>query len=81
MRVRFFLLVFGALGRKTQRAQTGALCAVALAKVVSLGVGRASLFFPDFFRCVFCGLWRSASAEVKNMGFGHVAPAGAQNGL
>ena len=22
-----------------------------------------------------CGLWRSASAEVKNLGFGHVAPA------
>jgi hypothetical protein len=49
MRVRFFLFVFGALGRKTQRAQTGALCAVALAKVVSLGVGRASLFFLRFF--------------------------------
>jgi len=53
MRVRFFLLVFGALGRKTQRAQTGALCAVALAKVVSLGVGRASLFFPDFSDAYF----------------------------
>jgi len=57
MRVRFFLLVFGALGRKTQRAQTGALCAVALAKVVSLGVGRASLFFfaifPDAYFAVY----------------------------
>ena len=50
-------------------------------KVVSLGVGRASLFFLRFSRCAFCGLWRSASAEVKNMGFSHVAPAGAQNGL
>ena len=54
MRVRFFLMVFGALGRKTQRTQTGALRAVALAKVVSLGVGRASLFPPpDFFDAHF----------------------------
>ena len=37
----FHLLVFGALGRKTQRAQSGGLCAVAMAKVASLGVGRA----------------------------------------
>ena len=43
-----FLLVFGALGRKTQRTQIGALCAVAMEKVVSLGVGRASPFFCDF---------------------------------
>ena len=81
MRVRFFLLVFGPLGRKTQRAQTGGLCAVTLAKVARLGVDRASLFYFDFSRCVFYGLWRSASAEVQNMGFGHVAPAGPQNGL
>ena len=47
-RVRFFLLVFGALGRKTQRAQTGGLCAVAMEKGASLGVGRASLFFWRF---------------------------------
>ena len=45
----FLLLVFGDLGRKTQRAQTGGLCAVALANVASLGVGRASLFFCNFF--------------------------------
>ena len=51
-----FLLVFGALGRKSQRAQKGELCAAALAEVASLGVGRVSLIFPDFFRCVFCGL-------------------------
>ena len=38
MRVRFFLLVFGALGRKTQRTQTGALCAVAVAKVEARNV-------------------------------------------
>ena len=48
MRVRFFLLVFGALGRKTQRTQTGGLCAVAPAKLASLGVGRASLLFVVF---------------------------------
>ena len=51
-----FLLAFGALGRKSQRAQKGELCAAALAEVASLGVGRGSLIFPDFFRCVFCGL-------------------------
>ena len=36
------------MGRKTQRAQTGGLCTVAMAKVVGLGVDRASLFFCDF---------------------------------
>jgi hypothetical protein len=54
--VRFLLLAFGALGGKSQRAQKGELCAAALAEVASLGVGRGSLIFPDFFRCVFCGL-------------------------
>ena len=49
MCVRFFLLVFGALGRKTQRRKTGALCAIAMANVVSLGVGRTSLFFFAIF--------------------------------
>ena len=47
------LLAFGALGRKSQRAQRGELCAAALAEVASLGVGRGSLIFSDFFRCVF----------------------------
>ena len=75
-----FLLAFGALGGKSQRAQKGELCAAALAKVASLGVGRRSLIFR-FFRCVFCGLSCSATAGVKNMDFGHVAPAGPQNGL
>ena len=51
-----FVLAFGALGRKSQRAQKGELCAAALAEVASLGVGRGSLIFSDFFRCVFCGL-------------------------
>ena len=51
-----FLLAFGALGRKSQRAQKGELCAAALAEVASLGVGRGSLIFLRFFRCVFCGL-------------------------
>ena len=55
MRVRFCLLVFGALGRKTQRAQTGGLCAVALAKVASLGLTALRYFFCDFPRCAFCG--------------------------
>ena len=45
------------------------------------GWPRFAIFFCDFSRCAFCGLWRSASAEVKNMGFGRVAPAGPQNGL
>ena len=79
--VRFLLLAFGALGRKSQRAQKGELCAAAMAEVARLGVGRGSLLFPDFFRCVFCGLKCSATAGVKNMDFGHVAPAGPQNGL
>ena len=54
--VRFMLLAFGALGRKSQRAQKGELFAAALAEVANLGVGRGSLIFSDFFRCVFCGL-------------------------
>ena len=52
----FFLLAFGALGRKSQRAQKGELCAAALAEVASLGVGRGSLIFPIFFDACFCGL-------------------------
>ena len=81
--VSFFVLFcfYGALGRKTPRAQTGGLCAVVVANVVRLGVDRASHFFCDFPRCAFCGLWRSVSAEDKNMGSGHVAPATPQNGL
>ena len=51
--VRFFLLAFGALGRKSQRAQKGELCAAALAEVASLGVGRGSLIFPIFFDACF----------------------------
>jgi hypothetical protein len=46
--VRFFLLAFGALGRKSQRAQNGKLCAAALAEVASLEVGRGSLIFRLF---------------------------------
>ena len=34
---RAFFLAFGALGRKSQRAQKGELCAAALAEVASLG--------------------------------------------
>ena len=52
----FLLLAFGALGRKSQRAQKGELCAAALAENATLEVGRRSLIFSDFFRCVFCGL-------------------------
>ena len=45
--VRFLLLAFGALGRKSQRAQKGELlCTAALAEVASLGIGRGSLIFP-----------------------------------
>ena len=44
MRVRWFLV----LAQDATHAK-GALCAVALAKVVGLGVGRASLFPPRFF--------------------------------
>ena len=44
----FLLLAFGALGRKSQRARKGELCAAALAEVASLGVGRGSLIFPIF---------------------------------
>ena len=51
--VRFFLLAFGALGRKSQRAQKGELCAAAMAEVASLEVGRGSLFFPTFFDACF----------------------------
>jgi hypothetical protein len=47
--VRFLLLAFGALGRKSQRAQKGELCAAALAEVASLGVGRGSLIFSRIF--------------------------------
>ena len=47
--VRFLLLAFDALGRKSQRAQKGELCAAALAEVASLGVGRGLLIFPIFF--------------------------------
>ena len=51
-----FLLAFGALGRKSQRAQKGELCAAALAEVASLGVGRGLLIFSDFFDACFAGL-------------------------
>ena len=51
--VRFFLLAFGALGRKSQRAQKGELCAAAMAEVASLEVGRGSLFSPTFFDACF----------------------------
>ena len=47
-RAIFLLLAFGALGRKSQRAREGELCAAALAVVASLGVGRRSLIFPIF---------------------------------
>ena len=55
-RAIFLVGFFGALGRKSQRAQKGELFAAALAEVASLGVGRGSLILSDFFRCVFCGL-------------------------
>ena len=54
--VRFLLLAFCALGRKSQRAQKGELYVAALVEVACLGVGRGSLIFPDLFRCVFRGL-------------------------
>ena len=72
--VRFFLLAFGALGRKSQRAQKGELCAATPAEVASLEVGRGSLIFR-LFRRVFCGLKFSAAAGVKKMDYGHVADA------
>ena len=53
MHVHLFLLAFFALGRKSQRAQKGELCAAALAEVASLEVGRGSLFPPDFFFSMF----------------------------
>ena len=46
--VSLVLLHFCALGRKSQRAQKGELCAVALAKVVRLGVGHACIIFWRF---------------------------------
>ena len=64
---RFFLLVFGALGHKTQRAQTGGLCAVAFAKVSSLRAGRASLFFailPDAHFAVY-GARRALRSKTR----------------
>ena len=48
-----FFVAFGALGRKSQRAQKGVLCAAALAKVASLGVGRGSLSPPIFLDACF----------------------------
>ena len=47
----FFCWLFATLGRKSQRAQKGELCAAALAEVAELrlGVGRGSLIFSDFF--------------------------------
>ena len=51
--VRFFLLAFGALGRKSQRAQKGELCAAALEEVASLRVCRESLIFPFCFVACF----------------------------
>ena len=46
----FLLLAFGALGRKSQRAQKGELCAAALAEVASLVWGLAAgRFFSRFF--------------------------------
>ena len=50
----FFLLAFGALGRKSQRAQKGELCAAALAEVASLGVGRGSPYFSNSERLYPC---------------------------
>ena len=47
------LLAFGALGRKSQRAQKGELCAAGIAEVAGLGVGRGSLIFPIFFDASF----------------------------
>ena len=48
-----FLLAFGALGRKSQRAQKGELYAAALAEFACLGVGRGSHISPDFFDACF----------------------------
>ena len=72
---------FLVLGANAAAAQTDGLCAIAMEKLRVQGLAALRFFSRDFPRCVFCGLWRSASAEVKNMGFGHVAPAGPQNGL
>ena len=44
--VQLSLFAFGALGRKSQRAQKGELCAAALEEVASLRVCRESLIFP-----------------------------------
>ena len=46
--VVLFLLDCGALGGKSQRAQKGELCAVALTEFVRLGVGRACIIFWRF---------------------------------
>ena len=48
-----WLFVLWALGHKSQRTQKGELCAAALAEVASLGAGRGSLIFPDFFDACF----------------------------
>ena len=70
----FLLLAFGALGRKSQRAQK-ASCARPQWRKLRVWRLAAGRFFSRLFRCVFCGLWCSATAGVKNMDFGHVADA------
>ena len=45
MYVRLIVLVFCALGTKSQRAKKGGLCAAALAEVASLRVCRGSLIY------------------------------------
>ena len=44
----FFLLAFGALGRKSQRAQKGELCAAAMAEMRVWGLAAGRLFFRLF---------------------------------
>ena len=46
--VRFFLVAFGALWRKSLRAQKGGLYANALAEVASLGGLTRVAYFPFF---------------------------------
>ena len=52
--VRLIVLVFCALGTKSQRSKKGGLCAAALAEVRVCGFAAGRLFSIFFCRCVYC---------------------------
>ena len=76
-----FVVGFLVLSGASRSARKKASCARPQWRKLRVWRLAAGRFPPRLFRCVFCGLACSATAGVKNMDFGHVSPAGPQNGL